>query len=80
CLSQTFSEIEVILIDDGSNDETFGICSQYAQKNSCINFVSQKHEGASKARNEGAKIAQGDYLIFVDADDFLAPDMLQIHR
>lgn len=73
-LSQSYRDIELILIDDGSTDSSAGICDEWAAKDSRVVVVHQTNAGVSAARNTGLKIAQGDYLTFVDPDDFLAPD------
>ena len=73
-LSQSYRNIELILIDDGSTDGSTGLCDKWAAKDSRVVVVHQTNAGVSAARNAGLKIAQGDYLTFVDPDDFLAPD------
>lgn len=70
-LCQTHKDIELILIDDGSCDGSEKICDQYAEIDNRICVIHKKNEGVSKARNEGLKIASGDYLAFVDADDYI---------
>ena len=78
-LSQSYHDIELILIDDGSTDGSAGLCDEWAAKDSRIVVVHQKNAGVSAARNAGLKIAQGDYLTFVDPDDFLAPDTYSVN-
>ena len=73
-LSQSYRDIELILIDDGSTDSSAGICDEWAAKDSRVVVVHQTNAGVSAARNAGLKIAQGYYLTFVDPDDFLAPN------
>lgn len=73
-LTQSYRDIELILIDDGSTDSSAGICDEWAAKDSRVVVVHQTNAGVSAARNAGLKIAQGDYLTFVDPDDFLAPN------
>lgn len=70
-VGQSVSNIEVIIIDDGSVDNTKSICNEYAAKYSFIKVLSKKNGGQSSARNLGIKNASGDYLMFVDSDDFL---------
>ena len=70
-LCQTHKDIELILIDDGRYDGSEKICDQYAEIDNRICVIHKKNEGVSKARNEGLKIASGDYLAFVDADDYI---------
>lgn len=72
--SQTYRNLEIILIDDGSKDSSGAICDEYAAKDSRIVCVHQPNSGVSKARNEGIKRAHGDYIHFPDSDDFLEPD------
>lgn len=72
-LSQDYTALEVILIDDGSTDESGRICDEYAQKNSRIKVIHQPNCGAAAAKNAGLQAATGEYLSFVDSDDFLEP-------
>ena len=73
-VNQTHSNLQIILIDDGSTDNSGLICDEYAQKDSRIICVHQQNGGVSKARNEGLKIATGDYIHFPDSDDYLDLD------
>lgn len=70
-LRQSYNNIEVILIDDGSTDESGIICDKYASSFSQIKIFHQKNCGSSAARNKGLEVAVGDYLYFVDADDWI---------
>lgn len=72
-LKQTFREFEVILIDDGSSDETSKIADDYASKDDRIKVIHKKNEGVSIARNLGIKKAKGEYFLFFDGDDFVEP-------
>ena len=67
--NQTYQNIEIILIDDGSTDHSGEICDEYKNKDQRIIVIHKENEGASIARNEGLKIASGDYILFVDSDD-----------
>ena len=70
---QTYGNIEIILVDDGSPDNCGKICDEYAKIDSRINVIHKKNEGLSVARNVGIDIAKGDYLMFVDSDDWVEP-------
>ena len=70
-LVQSYSALEVILIDDGSTDGSPQICDQYAQQDPRIQVIHQKNAGLSAARNAGIDICRGEYLTFIDSDDFI---------
>lgn len=74
-LSQTFDDFEAIIIDDGSLDNCWAIIDEYAQHDNRIIAIHQKNKGVSAARNTGLKIAKGEYIGFVDPDDWIEPDM-----
>lgn len=69
-LQQTYRDFEVILVDDGSPDNSPALCDAYAEKDSRIRVVHKQNGGLSDARNAGLAVAKGDYVIFVDSDDF----------
>ena len=69
-LNQEYINIELILIDDGSNDGSEIICEEYAQKDDRIKVIHKKNEGQSIARNLGIDIASGKYIFFLDSDDY----------
>lgn len=71
-LNQTFSNFELILIDDGSPDRCGEICDTYVQKDARIVVIHKENGGVSSARNKGLDIAKGKYLTFVDSDDDIA--------
>ena len=73
-LSQSYSDLQVILIDDGSTDSSGAICDEYAKRDSRIVVIHQKNSGAAAAKNAGLRIANGKYLSFVDSDDYLESD------
>lgn len=74
---QTYPEIEVIVVDDGSPDRSAEIARGIGEKDSRIKVISQENHGVSSARNRGIEAAHGDYIAFVDADDYLAPDFVE---
>ena len=75
--SQTYSDYEVVLVDDGSPDQSGVICDQYAQKHNNAHVIHQQNQGLSAARNNGVKIAKGEFITFVDSDDYVANDYLE---
>ncbi len=75
--AQSFDDYEVILIDDGSRDNSYAICADFAAKDPRFQPVHQENRGPSAARNEGLRRARGTYLCFVDSDDFLVPEYLE---
>lgn len=77
-LAQTFTDFEVLLIDDGSPDRSGEICDEYAKKDSRIKVFHKPNGGASDARNVGLDNAQGEYVCFVDSDDVVDKDFLEI--
>lgn len=76
-LSQTYNNFELILIDDGSPDKCGLICDKFAESDNRIKVIHQKNSGVSTARNNGLKIAQGDFITFIDSDDYVAENYLQ---
>ncbi len=76
-LAQTLHEIEIICVDDGSNDATFSILKEYELRDSRVHSIHQEHQSAGAARNHGLSVASGKYLSFLDADDFFEPEMLK---
>lgn len=72
-LSQSYEALEVILIDDGSTDGSGALCDAYEKKDPRVRVIHQKNGGAASAKNAGLRIATGEYLTFVDSDDFLEP-------
>lgn len=71
-LSQTFTDYEIILVDDGSPDRVPEICDEYAKKDNRIRVIHQKNGGLSRARNAGISAAKGEYLVCIDSDDYIA--------
>ena len=77
-LNQTFQDFELLLIDDGSTDNSLQICLRYSQKDNRIHSYTQRGSGPSAARNRGLDYARGVYITFVDSDDYLNHDALEI--
>lgn len=77
-LSQNYSNWELIVINDGSTDSTPQIIEEYSKKDSRIKYVSIPNSGVSHARNLGIELAKGDYIGFIDSDDWISSDMLSI--
>jgi glycosyltransferase involved in cell wall biosynthesis len=78
-LAQTFNEFELLIIDDGSTDNTAEIASHYCKLDTRIKLFSQKNQGVSNARNKGIQIAKGEYIAFIDSDDQWLPNKLAMH-
>ena len=76
-IAQTYKALEIILVDDGSSDNSPQICDEYAQRDSRIVVIHKENGGAGSAKNEALKIATGKYLTFVDSDDYLEPDAME---
>lgn len=76
--SQTYADLEIILVDDGSTDNSGKICDEYATKDRRIRVIHKKNGGLSDARNSGLDIANGELVAFVDGDDYIHPKMYEI--
>lgn len=81
-INQTYHNLEIILVDDGSPDRCGEICDEYATKDNRIKVIHKKNGGLSDARNAGIEVAEGGYIAFVDSDDYIASDMMDVlyHR
>ena len=76
-VNQTLDDIEIVLVDDGSPDSCPEICDRYAKKDSRIKVIHKKNEGLGYARNSGMLIATGEYIAFLDSDDYVSKDMYE---
>lgn len=76
-VNQSFKSFEIICIDDGSSDDSLEILKKYSDKYDCIYFSAQNHLGAGEARNYGMSMAQGEYFLYLDSDDFFDLSMLE---
>ena len=74
---QTYTNLQILLIDDGSTDESGKICDDWVKKDSRIQCVHQENAGVSVARNHGLDLAVGEYIMFIDADDWVEPEMIE---
>ena len=77
-VAQDFSDIEVIVVDDGSTDGSSDICSDYCRRYDNFRLITKQNGGLSDARNAGTKIATGEYICFLDSDDYIAPNALRM--
>ncbi len=77
-LAQTYTDLEIILVDDGSIDISGDMCDEYALKDSRIRVIHKENGGLSDARNAGLEIARGNYVTFIDADDYVHPSFVEL--
>lgn len=75
-LGQTYSQLELILIDDGSADGSAEICKRYQSQYENIKYIYQENSGSAVARNKGIQQSKGDFFVFIDGDDFISEDMI----
>ena len=73
-MEQTFKDMEILVVNDGSTDESLAICREYAQMDPRFHIINKENTGVSDSRNRAIQIAKGDYLQFMDSDDWLTPD------
>lgn len=77
-LQQSYSNIEIVIVDDGSEDLSGSICDQYLQKDNRVKVIHQKNGGLSSARNTGLANSSGKYVTFIDSDDYVHPQMIEV--
>ena len=77
-LSQTYKNLEIILVDDGSPDDCGKICDRYAKLDTRINVIHKENGGLSDARNAGNDVAKGKFISFIDSDDYIEPEYIEI--
>lgn len=77
-VNQTYQNLEIILVDDGSPDNCGAICDEYAAKDDRIHVIHQPNSGVAKARNVAIDFFHGEYVVFIDSDDFVEPQMMEL--
>lgn len=76
-LRQTLADLELILVDDGSTDSSPALCDRYAEQDARVKVIHKPNGRAASARNAGIRAASGDYVAFVDSDDWVSPEMYE---
>lgn len=76
-LKQTYKNLEILIIDDGSTDNSYNICQKYADKDKRIKVIHQTNQGIATVRNAGVKLAKGDYLFWIDSDDYIKENIIE---
>ena len=76
-LKQTYENLQILIIDDGSEDDSLNIAREYEGKDKRIRVFHQANQGVSSARNKGIQNADGDYLVFIVGDDYIADNMIE---
>ena len=77
-INQTFEDIEIICVNDGSTDDSLKILEEYSEKDERISIISQENQGQGVARNVGMNAARGNYIFFMDSDDFIKLNALEL--
>lgn len=76
-IAQTYTDLEIILVDDGATDSSGKMCDEFVKKDKRIKVIHKKNGGLSDARNAGFHASTGEYIVFVDSDDYVAPEMME---
>ena len=77
-INQTYKNLEIILIDDGSTDNSSTICDEYCEKDKRIKVIHKNNEGVSSARNKGIELSKGKYIVFIDPDDYVTDEHVEV--
>lgn len=77
-INQSYKNLDIILVDDGSTDGSGIICEEYARQDKRIRVIHQVNQGLSAARNSGIEIMRGEYVYFIDSDDYIAKDTIEV--
>ena len=77
-IGQQYQNIEIILVNDGSTDSSEAICREYLNRDSRIKLINKENGGLSSARNTGLKLCKGEYIFFVDSDDYVTSDFCSV--
>ena len=77
-INQTYKNLEIILIDDGSTDNSSTICDEYCKKDKRIKVIHKNNEGVSSARNKGIELSKGKYIVFIDSDDYVSNEHIEV--
>ncbi len=77
CISQTFSNVEIIIVDDGSSDDTLSVAKRYAERDCRVQVYTQENKGVSSARNFALQVCKAEYIMFLDSDDWLEPTAVE---